>query len=109
MEASTSCAISVHDELVAPDISAFIIIDGGVLIHSLLGTAVQCKTFDAYFDKVFCPRVRYDLNRSIRVDSSSAAVLHKKNVSIELCLMFKVLHSRLNCCFLLHFLVMEQQ
>eukprot|EP00745_Piridium_sociabile_P034704 TRINITY_DN5991_c0_g1_i13.p1 TRINITY_DN5991_c0_g1~~TRINITY_DN5991_c0_g1_i13.p1 ORF type:complete len:843 (-),score=177.10 TRINITY_DN5991_c0_g1_i13:511-3039(-) len=68
MEASTSCAISVDDELVAPDVYDFIVIDGGVLIHSLPGTAVQGKTFDAYFDKVFCPRVRHDLNRSTRVD-----------------------------------------
>ena len=68
MEASTSSVISVDEELVAPDVYDFIIIDGGVLIHSLPGTTVQGKTFDSYFDKVFCPRVRHDLKRSTRVD-----------------------------------------
>lgn len=68
LEAGTSSAISVDEELVAPDVYDFIIIDGGVLIHSLPGTTVQGKTFDSYFDKVFCPRVRHDLKRSTRVD-----------------------------------------
>lgn len=68
MESSTSSVVSVDEELVAPDVYDFIIIDGGVLIHSLPGTTVQGKTFDSYFDKVFCPRVRHDLKRSTRVD-----------------------------------------
>ena len=68
MEASTSSPISVGEELVAPEVYYFIIIDGGVLIHSLPGTTVQGKTFDSYFDKVFCPRVRHDLKRSTTVD-----------------------------------------
>lgn len=66
--AGTSSAVSVDEELVAPDVYDFIIIDGGVLIHSLPGTTVQGKTFDSYFDKVFCPRVRHDLKRLTRVD-----------------------------------------
>jgi len=66
--AGTNSAVSVDEELVAPDVYDFIIIDGGVLIHSLPGTTVQGKTFDSYFDKVFCPRVRHDLKRSTRVD-----------------------------------------
>ena len=36
------------------DVYNFIIIDGGVLIHSLPGTTVECKTFDSYFDNVLC-------------------------------------------------------
>lgn len=68
MEASTSSAISVHEELLAPDVYDFINFDGGVLLHSLPGTIVQGKTFDSYFDKVFCPRIRHDLNQSTRVD-----------------------------------------
>jgi hypothetical protein len=68
MEASTSSIISVDEELVAPDVYDFIVIDGGVLIHSLPGTTVEGKTFDSYFYKVFCPRVRHDLKRSTRVD-----------------------------------------
>ena len=68
MEASTSSPISVDEELVARDVYDFIIIDGGVLIHSLPGTNVQGKTFDSYFDKVFCPRVCHDLKRLTRVD-----------------------------------------
>lgn len=68
MESSTSSAVSVQDELLAPDVYDFIIIDGGALIHSLPSATVQGKTFDSYFDKVFCPRVRHDLNRSTRVD-----------------------------------------
>ena len=38
------------------------------MIHSLPGTTVKGMTSDAYFDKVFCPRVRHDLKRSSRVD-----------------------------------------
>ena len=68
MEASTSSAISVDEELVAPDVYDFIVIDGGILIHSLPGTTVQGKTFDSYFDKELCPRVCHDLKRSSRVD-----------------------------------------
>ena len=68
MEANTSSPISVDEELVAPDVYDFIIIDGGVLIHSLPGATVQGKTFDSYFDKVFCPRIDHDLKRSTRVD-----------------------------------------
>ena len=45
-----------------------IVIDGGVLIHSLPGTTVEGKTFDSYFDKVSCPRVHYELEWSTRVD-----------------------------------------
>ena len=59
MEASTSSASSVDEELVAPDVCDFIIIDGGGLIHSLPGTNVIGMTFDSYFYKVFCPRVRH--------------------------------------------------
>ena len=68
MEASTSSPISVDEELVAPDVYDFIIVDGGVLIHSLPGTIVQGKTFDSHFNKVFCPRVCHDLKQSTRVD-----------------------------------------
>ena len=56
MEASRSRAISVDEELVGPHVYDFIVIDGGVLIHSLPGTTVQCMNFDSYFDKVFYPR-----------------------------------------------------
>ena len=45
-----------------------IVIDGGVLIHSLPSTTVEGKTFDSYFDKVSCPRVHYELEWSTRVD-----------------------------------------
>jgi len=68
LEASTRSAISVDEELLAPDVYDFIVIDGGALIHALPGTTVQGKTFDSYFDKVFCPRVLHDLRRSTRVD-----------------------------------------
>ena len=68
MEASRSRAISVDEELVGPDVYDFIVIDGGVLIHSLPGTTVQCMNFDSYFDKVFCPRVHHDLRRSTILD-----------------------------------------
>ena len=68
LEASISSAISVDEELVAPDAYDFIVNDGGVLIHSLPGTNVEGKTFDSYCDKVFYPRVRHDLQRSARVD-----------------------------------------
>ena len=60
--------ISVHEEPLAPDVYDFIFIDGGLLVHSLPGTAAQGKAFDLYFDKVFCTRVRHDLKRSTRVD-----------------------------------------
>jgi hypothetical protein len=50
MAAGTSSAISVDEDLFAAGFYHFIIIDGGVLIHSL---PVQGKTFDSYFDKVF--------------------------------------------------------
>ena len=53
--------------IVAPDAYDFIVIDGGTLVHSLPGTAVHCKIFYAYFEKVFCPRVHHDLKRSIRI------------------------------------------
>ena len=53
-------ATSVHEELVAPDAYDLIVIDGGALIHSLPGTAVYGKTFDAYFEKVFCPRLHHE-------------------------------------------------
>ena len=68
MEASRSRAISVDEELVGPDVYDFIVIDGGVLIHSLPGTTVQCMNFASYFDKVFCPRVHHDLRRSTILD-----------------------------------------
>ena len=68
MLASESSASSVDEELPAPDVYNFIIIDGGVLIHSLPGTTVQGNTSDSCFDKLFCPRVRHNLNRSTRVD-----------------------------------------
>lgn len=63
-----SGGISDSEEIVAPDLYDFIVIDGGALIHSLPGTTVQGKTFESYFDKVFCPRVQRDLKRSTRVD-----------------------------------------
>ena len=59
---------SVDEGALAPDVYDFIFIDGGALIHSLPGTSVEGKTFDSYFEKVFCPRVRHDLKRSTRVD-----------------------------------------
>ena len=59
---------SVDEELVAPDAYDFIVIDGGTLVHSLPGTAVHSKIFDAYFEKAFCPRVHHDLKQSVRVD-----------------------------------------
>ena len=68
MEASRSRAISVDEELVGPNVYDFIVIDGGVLIHSLPGTTVQCMNFDSYFDKVFYPRVHHDLRRSTILD-----------------------------------------
>ena len=68
MEARISSPNFVDEELVAPDVYDFIIIDGRVLIHSLPGTIVQGKTFDSYFDKVFCPRVRHNLKLSARVN-----------------------------------------
>ena len=68
METSKSSIISADEELTAPDVYDFVVIDGGLLIHSLPGPNVQGKTFDSYFDKVFCPRVRHDLKRSTRVD-----------------------------------------
>ena len=58
----------VDEDLFAPGVYDFIIIDGGVLIHSLPGTIAQGETFDSYFDKVFCPRVHHDLKRSTRID-----------------------------------------
>ena len=48
MAAGTSSTISVDGVLFAPDFYNFIIIDSGVLIHSLPGTTVQGKTFDSY-------------------------------------------------------------
>ena len=63
MEYSTSSAISIGDEIVAPD---FVFIDGDVLIHSLTVSTGNGKTFDSYFDKVICPRVRHDLKQSTR-------------------------------------------
>ena len=68
MEAGTSSAFSVDEELVAPDVLDFIVIDGGVLIHSVPGPNIQGTTFDSYFNKCFCPRVRHELKRSSRVD-----------------------------------------
>ena len=68
LESSASSAISVDEELVAPDVYDFIVIDGGALIHSLPGTSVQGMTFESYFDKVFCARVCHDLMRASRVD-----------------------------------------
>ena len=64
MAAGTSSAISVDEDVFAPDFNDLIIIDGGVLIHSLPGTTVQGKAFNSYFDKVFYPRVHHDLKRS---------------------------------------------
>jgi len=58
MESCTRSAISVEKELAAPDILDFIVIDGGVLIHSVPGSNVQGWSFDSYFYKFFCPRVR---------------------------------------------------
>ncbi|CAL8262918.1 unnamed protein product [Arctogadus glacialis] len=63
-----SGGISDSEEIVAPDLYDFIVIDVGALIHSLPGTTVQGKTFESYIDKVFCPRVQRDLKRSTRVD-----------------------------------------
>lgn len=63
-----SGGISDNEEKVAPDRYDFIVIDGGALIHSLPGTTVQGKTFESYFDRVFCPRVQRDFKRSTRVD-----------------------------------------
>ena len=55
LQATTSNTISADEKLVTPDSYDFIIIDGGVLIHSLPGgTTVQGKTFDSDFDSVFC-------------------------------------------------------
>ena len=45
LEASTSSAIPVDEELVAPDLLDFIVIDGGVQIHSVPGTNTQGLTF----------------------------------------------------------------
>jgi len=67
MAAGTRCAISVDEDLFEPGYYDFIIIDGGVLIHSL-NTTIQGKTFDSYFNQVFCPRVHHDLKLSTRVD-----------------------------------------
>ena len=68
MEARISSPNFVDEELVAPDVYDFIIIDGGILIHSLPGTIVQGKTFDSYFDKVFCPGVHHNLKLSARIN-----------------------------------------
>lgn len=57
-----------EEELIAPEMYDFVVIDGGALIHTLPGTAVQGKTFDVYFSKVFFPRIRHELIRSRRVD-----------------------------------------
>ena len=68
MEFSRSSVVSVDEELFAPDVYDFIIVDRGVPTHSLPGTTTQGKTFDSYFDKVFFPRVRHNLNRLTRTD-----------------------------------------
>jgi len=68
MVTGTNSAISVDEDLFAPGFYDFVIIDGRVLIHSLPGTTVQGKTFDSYFDKVFCPRVHHNFKRLTRVD-----------------------------------------
>ena len=38
------------------------------LLVQLPGTTILGKTFDSYFDQVFCPRVCHDLKHSTRVD-----------------------------------------
>ena len=43
LQASTNSAVSVDKKLLSPDICDFIIIDSGVLIHSLYGTTAQAK------------------------------------------------------------------
>ena len=67
-EATIRSDYYVVEEPVAPNTYGFIVIDGGALIHSIPGKAIQGKTFDDYFDKIFMPRIRYDLKRSGRVD-----------------------------------------
>ena len=40
MEANVTHDLSRDEELVAPDVYEFVVIDGGVMIHSLPGTTV---------------------------------------------------------------------
>lgn len=58
---------SVDEDLVALNIYDFIVILGGVLIHSLVGTTG--KAFDSYYNQMFFPRVRHELQRSTRTDT----------------------------------------
>ena len=66
LENTISGGISDNEEIVAPDLYDFIVIDGGALIHSLPGTTVQGKTFDSYFDRTSASMM--NLSKLVLVD-----------------------------------------
>ena len=68
MESDGRTSFSLDEELVAPDVYEFIVIDGGSLIHSLPGIAVQGKSFDCYFNKIFYPMILQDWKWSFILD-----------------------------------------
>ena len=63
MESSVSTGLSIDEELVAPDVYEFIILDGGVLIYSLPGTAIQGIPFDGYFNTIFYPMILHEFGK----------------------------------------------
>ena len=62
-----STASTFDDEPVSPRLYEFIVCDGGYLIHTLSGKATKGETFDTYFEKIFLPRILYELDLSSRV------------------------------------------
>ena len=63
MESSARTGLSRDEELVAPKLYEFISIDGGSLIPSLTGTAIQGKPFDGYFNKIFYPMILHEFGK----------------------------------------------
>ena len=55
-------------EPIAPKVYDFIVLDGGALIHSITGSSQKGTNFDAFYERVFFPRVLHDMNRTKRLD-----------------------------------------
>ena len=68
VESSECTGLSIDEELIAPDVYEFIIIDGGSLIHSLPCSAVQGKSFDGYFNKILYLLILHYWKWSIIID-----------------------------------------